>query len=141
MLYEIQKMNKNMRSILLIFLSITLVTSMASATNYGGIGGNITTPPRGSHIDVNLSHYYNSPTAVGNGQTYWYIAGFWFNQTEMLNLPSDSIMYGESPYTMSEGSSSGHHSDPASVPMPISPFVIIGFVGFVAIYLAIRYRK
>jgi hypothetical protein len=149
MLYKIQKMNKNMRSILLIFLSIILLTIVASATIgttkfYGGIAGNKTNPPTGSHIDANLSHYYNTPTATGNEQTYWYIAGFWFNQTEMMNLPSDSVMYGKSPYVSSEGSS---HSGPATatataeVDVPINPIVIAAFVIVAAILIVKRGDK
>lgn len=68
---------------------------------YGGISGSVDKPPRGTTITEPQTG--NRVTATGACGTYWYIAGWWFNASEMVNLPSDTIMYGTSPYTTSGG--------------------------------------
>lgn len=33
---------------------------------------------------------------------YFYISGFWFTQDEMMKLPIESLMYGQSPYAVTD---------------------------------------
>lgn len=69
---------------------------------YGGISGSADNPPRGTTVVESKTD--NRITATGTCGTYWYISGWWFSASEIANLPSDTIMYGVSPYAMSEGS-------------------------------------
>lgn len=117
-------------SVLITFLILATFIGAASAetTNWGGISSPNDIPPNGTTINVNLTTYYNTPTATGNGFTYWYIGGFWFNQTEMINLPVCSVQYRESPYACDSG---GHSGGQPVIPVPVNPLVIIGFVGVV----------
>lgn len=89
---------------------------------YGGIPGTEDKPPVGTIIDANLTKYYGVPTATGDGKTYWFIGGWgWFNESEMMNLPSDSLMYNISPYAINSGGGNG-------IPVPINPLVLVMFV-------------
>lgn len=99
-----------------------IITPTVGAVDFGGIPANATTPPEGTAINEKLSEYYGIPTATGS-DTYWHVGGWgWFNLKEMLNLPSESIMYDESPYALSSGGSS------SSIPIPVSPIVLVAFV-------------
>ncbi len=122
-------MNKP-KSIVMVFAVMLMLSGIGNAINadmYGGIVRNATNPPDGTTINLELSNYYKVPTATGNDNTYWFIGGYgWFNQTEMMNLPSDSLMYDISPYALSGGSNNSSH-----VLVPISIFVIAGFIVFV----------
>lgn len=90
---------------------------------YGGIPGTADKPLVGTVIDDNLTKYYGVPTATGDGKTYWFIGGWgWFNESEMMNLPSDSLMYDISPYAISGGSGGN------GIPVPINPWVFVLFV-------------
>ncbi len=33
---------------------------------------------------------------------YFYISGYWFTQNEMMNLPEESLLYGQSPYAITD---------------------------------------
>lgn len=68
---------------------------------YGGISGSENKPPKGTTIVEPKTG--NRVTATGTCGTYWYIAGWWFTASEMANLPSDTLMYGTSPYITSGG--------------------------------------
>jgi len=106
---------------------------VVSAGMYGGIPGN--KPPEGTIIDANLTGYYGVPTATGDGKTYWFIGGWgWFNESEMMNLPSDSLMYDISPYAINSGGGSG-------IPVPINPFVLVAFVISVSIIVIFKKNK
>lgn len=76
----------------------------SKGNEYGGIGGSDSNPPKGTTTDPELTVQYNRPTATGVCGTYWYIAGWWFNASEMAKLPQESIMYGVSPYAITTGS-------------------------------------
>lgn len=89
---------------------------------YGGIPGTAGKPPVGTVVDDNLTKYYRVPTATGDGNTYWFIGGWgWFNESEMMSLPSDSLMYDISPYAINSGGGNG-------IPVPINPLVLVMFV-------------
>lgn len=75
-----------------------------TGSEYGGIGGNENSPPKGATISQELTVQYGRPTATGVCGTYQYIAGWWFNASEMAKLPSETILYGISPYAITEGS-------------------------------------
>lgn len=101
---------------------------------WGGIPSPVDKPPLGTTIDKNLSVYYNTPVATGEGKAYWFIGGWgWFNQSEMANLPSASLQYGMSPYDCASYNGCGSNK----VNVPISFVVIVLFVAFVA-YLVRR---
>lgn len=122
--------NKYIFTILAILMIASIVGIAQEKGKYGGISSSVDNPPIGTTIDKNLSEYYNSPVATGNGNTYWFIGGWgWFNQTEMMNLPSKSLMYDISPYDCEADGSCGSGS--STVFVPVSIIVIIGFVAFV----------
>lgn len=105
----------------------------AKVGTYGGISNSATNPPENTEINADLSAYYGVPVATGdNGLAYWYYVGKWYSREEVLNLPSETIMYGVSPdETSSRGSS--HGSDSASyelnkVAMPVTNIALLGFV-------------
>lgn len=60
-------------------------------------GCNVEHPPEGTVIDGQLTLERGIPVAVGNGDTYSYYS-CWFNASQVAELPSDTIMYGVSPY-------------------------------------------
>lgn len=115
-----------------------------SSDCYGGIGGTENNPPQGTVIDENLTKYYGKTAAKGNGETYIYISGWWFNLTQMMKLPSESVMYGVSPCAITAGSEenrggSGGDNDiePPINPIPeVSTFVLIsaGIIGLLVLY-------
>lgn len=74
---------------------------------YGGISGKENISPIGTVIDPDLTKQYGKPTATGVCGTYWYIVGWWFNASEMAKLPSETILYGVSPYAITRGGSDG----------------------------------
>lgn len=78
-----------------------------AGNQYGGISGTEDNPPRGTVIDPGLTKQYGRPTATGVCGTYWYIVGWWFNASEMTNLPSETLLYGVSPYAITSGSDGG----------------------------------
>lgn len=103
---------------------------------YGGIPSTVNKPPEGTIIDVNLTEYYGVPTATGDGKTYWFIGGWgWFNESEMMNLPSDSLMYDISPYAISSGGGNG-------ILVPINPLVLVLFVvSAISIIMVLKKNK
>lgn len=122
-----------------IILTISLILIMVSVVQadenkYGGIASSINKPPPGTMINEGLSDYYGTIVVTGNNITYWYIGGYgWFNQTEMLNLPAVSLMHDISPYDC-ESYGCGSSSD-STIPVPISGFVILGFIVAVIVIL------
>lgn len=125
-------MNKLMYSI--IAFSILISTSTAQAEFFGGIPAPADKLPLGTALDQNLTSYYGIPVATGNG-TYWHIGGWgWFNETELLGLPSASLMYDISPYDCySYGCGGG--STVEIIPIPISPWVLVSFIIFVLLFI------
>ena len=115
-------------------LLISLGIACAGENHYGGIASSVNKTPIGTTINANLTAYYNIPTATGNGSTYFYIGGYWFNQTEMINLPAGVVQYGQSPYACCDSSGS------SVIPAPVNPLVIVGFVG-VVIFFVWRRKK
>lgn len=116
-----------MNNKLLLLLAIgVFFTGIVQANNeYGGFPSTADKPPTGAVIDEKLTAYYGVPTAVTEDETYWFIGGWgWFNETEMLKLPSDSLMYNISPYDCSVYGCGGS----SSIPVPVSGIVIVGFV-------------
>lgn len=117
--------------------SFTNLTVLKTSNDcYGGIAGTENNPPTGSVIDDNLSKYYNMPTAIGNGDIYWHISGWWFNLSQMLTLPSESHTYKVSPCAINPGGS--EH-------MPISPIpeistLILMSTGLMYLFLKKRYN-
>ncbi len=72
---------------------------------YGGIPASADRPPIGTTINQELSNYYLIPVATrdnGGPAKYFYIGGWWFTQDEMMNLPKESLMYGQSPYAITD---------------------------------------
>lgn len=59
-------------------------------SEYGGIAGSENSPPNGTIV---IKNYYGDILATGICGMYWNIAGWWFNESEMMNLPSESVMY------------------------------------------------
>lgn len=98
---------------------------------YGGIGGSENNFPKGISIDQDLTKRYNMPVATGDCGTYWYIAGWWFNESEMMRLPSESIMYKMSPYASngSGGGSAGYDSQMPIAPVPEKSTTILVTLG------------
>jgi hypothetical protein len=78
-----------------------------TGNEYGGISGNENNSPKGTVIDPDLTIQYGRPTATGICGTYWYIAGWWFNVSEMAKLPAETLTYGVSPYAITSGDDSG----------------------------------
>ena len=131
-------------------------TNMTNATNlsknaihipnlYGGISGSADHPPFGTVIDHNLTKYYGTPTAIGNGMTYWYVGGWWFNLTEMLNLPVVS-QQGVSPYdcgaTNSCGSGGiGPQLDPPIPPTPELGTYVLASIGIIGLFAFVKLRR
>lgn len=107
---------------------------------YGGISGSDNNPPNGTIVTGSENDMI---TASGTCGKYWYISGWWFNASEMTNLPSDTIMYGISPYVSLEGSGKGVPREESSqsdvgddpvVPVPevaTLALVTVGIFGFV----------
>lgn len=137
---------KNNKYILTVLAILTIVSIVGTSIvgiaqekgKYGGIPASVDNPPIGTTIDKNLSEYYNRTVATGEGNAYWFIGGWgWFNQTEMMNLPSASLMYDISPY---DCSAEGHCGTGGStVFVPVSIIVIIGFVVFV-VFVTYRHK-
>lgn len=97
---------------------------------WGGIQASISNPPNGTTIDESLSSYYGRVVAVGAEETYWYIGGWgWFNRTEMVNLPSNSLMHDISPYDCESSGNCGSESVQTAIPVPVSPMVGLAFIG------------
>ncbi len=72
---------------------------------YGGIPASVDRPPIGTAINQELSDYYLVPVATRDMESsprYFYISGWWFTQDEMVNLPGESLMYGQSPYAIND---------------------------------------
>lgn len=67
-------------------------------------GCNVEHPPEGSVIDEQLSLERDVPVAVGNGGTYSYYT-CWFNASQVLELPTETLAYGVSPYDSPDTSS------------------------------------
>lgn len=107
-----------------------IVCDISSNKEYGGIGGSVDIPPNGTTIDQSLTDYYGRPTTTGICGTYWYVAGWWFNDTEMHNLPYESIMYGMSPYAITTGGRSSGTSNIEDG--PIAPVPEIASIVLVA---------
>lgn len=130
-------MNKLVYSI----IAFTVLISTVQAEFFGGIPAPADKPPLGTVIDQNLTNYYGVPTAIGNG-TYWHIGGWgWFNETEMLGLPSASHMYDISPYDcVSSGCGGGSTRGITEIPIPISPWVLVSFIIF-AVFVVWRVRR
>jgi hypothetical protein len=133
------KMIYVIKPILVLTILGLLIGTATAASNFGGIASNISNPPPGTQINADLTNYYHTTTATGNGTTYWYIAGFWYTQEEMLNLPSVSVQYGESPYALPSGGSKGRNVN-SVIHVPISNYVIIGFIGVVLVVACKRSR-
>lgn len=172
--YEHIRTNRKIRIVLAI-LGILLITGNAMAvTNasidknvskntkhipnlYGGISSSADHPPFGTVIDHNLTKYYGTPTATGNGTTYWYVAGWWFNLTEMMNLPPRDI--GASPYDCSATNScgsgiggiqgtqgttqgtQGFKGDPPIPPTPEMGTYVLASVGIVGLFAFVKLRR
>lgn len=117
--------------------SVTCQQSPAG-NQYGGIGGTENNPPKGTAISQELTTQYGKPTATGICGTYWYIVGWWFNASEMVKLPSETLLYGISPYAITEGSdgiraSGDDEEDKPVIPVPeIATFILVTF-GLIAI--------
>jgi len=118
--------------------------SKISSDCYGGIGGSENNPPQGTVIDDSLTQYYGKTAATGNGETYVYISGWWFNLTQVAKLPSESLMYGMSPCAITLGSGeSGTGGDDENIEPPISPvpemstiaLVSAGLIGLFVLYI------
>lgn len=112
---------------------------------YGGIGGTENNPPQGAIIDDSLTKYYGKTTAKGNGETYIYISGWWFNTTQMMKLPPESIMYGVSPCAITSGSEEnrGDGEDDGDVEPPIAPIpemstIALVSTGILALFIIAR---
>lgn len=136
---KMKKIKIHAPMIVLVIFGLLILTGIVSAGEnyYGGIASSMDKPPIGTTIDANLTTYYGTPTATGNGLTYWYIGGYWFNQTEMINLPIGSVQYRQSPYACCDNGGGGGS---ATIPVPVNPLVIIGFVG-VAAFVVWRNKK
>ena len=124
------KMNAKYILTFLIILIIGTVGTAQENYKYGGIALSANDPPPGTTINEKLSSYYGTPIATGDNKVYWHIGGYgWFNQTEMLKLPSVSLMYDISPYDC-ESYGCGSSSDSQSIiAAPVSGIVIVGFIG------------
>lgn len=125
-------MNKKIFKHIFVVLAVLLIASTTGTAKekYGGIPSSVNITPNDTIINKELSEYYNKPVATGDGNTYWFIGGYgWFNQEEMMNLPSKSIMNDISPYDCeSDGCGSTNES---RIPVPISVIVIAAFIGIV----------
>lgn len=122
-------------SVLVIFLILAVFIGNISAEtpNWGGISSPVNKTPAGTTLDTNLTAYYKVPTATGNGNIYWYIGGWgWFNESEMLKLPTGSIQNDISPY---DCETYGCGSGGSSIRVPISGYVIIGFIVLATIFV------
>ncbi len=76
-------------------------TSDAQELYYGGNhGGNISNPPEGSVVSIELSEQYGYPVSIDetNGTYYMYVTSHWFDPQQMTQFPSDVWMYGIAPY-------------------------------------------
>ncbi len=123
------KLIKNVFVGLIILIILSTIGIAQEKGKYGGIASSVNNTPNGTIIDVNLSEYYKTPTATGDGHTYWFIGGWgWFNESEMMKLPSNTLMYDMSPYDCSSDNSCGSSS---VYVVPISFVVIVAFIVFV----------
>ena len=119
-------------------------------SEYGGINGNENNPPKGTTISPELTIQYGRPTAIGVCGTYWYIVGWWFNASEMAKLPSESLLYGVSPYaiTTSDGSMQGSDGtddgtgggDGEQPVIPVPEVATVIFVAF-GIFVFVAWKK
>lgn len=111
---------------------------------YGGISGVESNPPRGTAIDQGLTTQYGEPTATGVCGTYWYIAGWWFNASEMAKLPSETLLYKVSPYAMAGGSddsSSDNEDEKPVIPIPEVATIFMVAFGIFAFVVWNKTRK
>jgi hypothetical protein len=117
---------------------------------YGGIGRSGNNPPNGTVIDQNLTNNSGRITATGVCGIYQYISGWWFNASEMANLPYDSIMYGASPYTTSGGGAESGAAAPTDdndedrPPAPVSEIATVALVSIGTVglfFVARKYKK
>ncbi len=113
--------------------SVTCQQPPKGNDEYGGISGTESNPPKGTIIDSELSVKYGRPTAVGVCGTYWHIVGWWFNASEMAKLPSETLLYGVSPYAITGGSDDGgdvadDDDDRPVIPVPeVATIVMVAF--------------
>lgn len=119
-------MNINIKCLLTLLIILFIGNIVIAEENrWGGIPTSVNNPPNGTVINEELSTYYNIPTAIGGGKTYWFVGGYgWFNEVEMINLPSISHKYNISPYDCESygcGSSS-------IIQVPINYIIIIAFI-------------
>lgn len=110
-------------SVLTLFDDTNSVTCQQSpaGNQYGGIGGAENNPPKGTAISQESTIQYGRPTATGICGSYWYIAGWWFNTSEMAKLPSETILYGMSPYAITDGSDGTNARTEDDDNRPIAP--------------------
>lgn len=116
---------------------------------YGGIGRSESNPPNGTTINQILTNESGRTTATGVCGTYHYISGWWFNTTEMANLPYDTIMYGASPYTASggpggdtqPGGEARHEEENPVVPVPEVATIILVTLGIFGLVIWRKKRK
>ena len=85
-------------------LLASLDTSMAML-EFGGFSGDVDHHPPGTMISDDLSEFYGTPVCINevSGEVFWHKAGVWYNQTEMMELPSETHLYGASPYALGGG--------------------------------------
>jgi len=134
---KMRKMNTNKNAFLVILVVLSAFVP-ANQNFYGGIAGTPDNPPAGTQIDANLTKYYGVPTATGDGKAYWFIGGWgWFNESEMMSLPSASLMYDLSPYACEAYGCGGG----GGVPVPISPWVLVLFVISAVIVLIVKFKR
>lgn len=87
----------------------TLDPSMAML-EYGGFSGDVNHHPSGTVISDELTDFYKVPVCVNEstGEVFWHKAGVWYNHTEMMDLPSETHLYGTSPYALGGGNGGGY---------------------------------
>ncbi len=124
--------------------SVTCQQSPAG-NQYGGIAGAENNPPKGTAISQELTFQYGRPTVTGICGTYWYIAGWWFNTSEMARLPSETILYGMSPYAITEGTDGGTNGDNEDggpiVPVPEVATILLVIFGIFMFIVLKKVRK
>lgn len=107
---------KKRRILLVLMILVSLVSiNAASSCDNEGFLGDADNPPEGSTLDQSFTDYYGIPVAADGGDYYWYSDGCWF------------------PTTSKDDFGCCCHSD-----MPITPLVLVGFIGAV---LALNYKR
>jgi hypothetical protein len=114
---------------LLVFVNINPVASDALNESVQPIDLTID-PPNNTQIDIKLSEYYGIPVANGPNGTFWYVEQSWYSSEEIVNLSTNTQMYGVPPSVYDVFSNS-------KVPMPISFLFIVVFIG-IAYYISKR---